>query len=143
MVGNFLYGEVIHMVQSTVISGDEIYIDGEKLPPLPKKRPINSVTQCGGRLYVNGYEWNRGKWRRTLRAVWNYWFRGGYSMGKDIVLLKSCQICGEKAAYICEPFADRCGYGVVCKRAGCLILPAVYSTVDEAAAKWNMTTEKR
>lgn len=62
------------MVQNVVIWGKEIYINGEKLPPLPKKRNRNNITQDGTHLCVNGYEWKNGKWCRTLRALWNYWF---------------------------------------------------------------------
>lgn len=51
--------------------------------------------------------------------------------------LKSCPICGTKATYNKERFADRYGYGVICKRTACLILPAVYISEDEAAMEWN------
>jgi hypothetical protein len=62
---------------------------------------------------------------------------------KNIGGLKSCPICGTKATYICEPFADKYGYGVICKRTGCLILPAVYPSSDSAMKEWNKTAEVR
>lgn len=57
--------------------------------------------------------------------------------------IKPCPICGTKATYNKERFADRYGYGnkygygVICKRTACLILPAVYNSEDEAAMEWN------
>lgn len=51
--------------------------------------------------------------------------------------LKNCPICGSKAMYNCEPFSSGYGYGVICKRTGCLILPAVYKSAEAAAAEWN------
>lgn len=62
------------MEQNVIIRGCGIYINGEKLPPLPGSLRGYSITQDGANLYVNGYEWKNGKWRRTLRALWNYWF---------------------------------------------------------------------
>jgi hypothetical protein len=54
-----------------------------------------------------------------------------------MIELKSCPICGTKATYNVEKFADRRGYGVICKKTGCLILPAVYLSEKEAASVWN------
>lgn len=62
-------------IQSVVIEDNQLYINGEKLVDIPHNKMGTSViTQDGTHLCVNGYEWKRGKWRRTLRALWNYWF---------------------------------------------------------------------
>jgi len=62
----------------TMIIGDEIYIDGKKLPPLPIKTSTVNVTTIGSKIYVNGFEYKDGKWKRTLAALchslWHYLF---------------------------------------------------------------------
>lgn len=40
----------------------------------PKPLTHASITQIGSRVYVNGFEWINGKWRRTLPAIWHYLF---------------------------------------------------------------------
>lgn len=59
---------------SRVIIGNEIYINGEKLPPLPYKFKLTSITTINDKVYVNGYEYKNGQWRRTLAALWYYLF---------------------------------------------------------------------
>lgn len=64
-------------------------------------------------------------------------------MIKKSCALKVCPICGTKAIYICERFGDGMGYGVLCKKTGCLILPAIYRSEDEARNIWNKTFNER
>lgn len=58
----------------TMIVGNEVYIDGQKLPPLPHKHKSTSLTTIGKKVFVNGYEFKNGRWRRTLAAIWHYLF---------------------------------------------------------------------
>ena len=51
-----------------------VWINGEELPPVPTKRNGHSVTQIDGKVYIDGYEFKKGKWTRTLRALWHLWF---------------------------------------------------------------------
>lgn len=57
--------------------------------------------------------------------------------------LKSCPICGSQAIYLNEPFSDKMAWGVICKRTGCLILPALYHSKEIATQVWNNTVEER
>ena len=57
-----------------------IYINGKKLPPLPNQSKnsgftiSNNTTINCNRVFVNGYEYKNGKWKRTLRALWHMLF---------------------------------------------------------------------
>jgi hypothetical protein len=57
-----------------VMIGNRVLINGEELPPVPTKRAGHSTTQIDGNVYIDGYEFKKGKWRRTLRALWYMWF---------------------------------------------------------------------
>ena len=55
-----------------VISGNKVMINGYTLPPAPCKG--SSVTVINNKVYMNGYEWKDGYWKKTLRALWHKWF---------------------------------------------------------------------
>lgn len=57
-----------------VVVGNRVWINGEELPPAPTKRNGHSITQIDGQVYIDGYEFKKGKWTRTLRALWYMWF---------------------------------------------------------------------
>lgn len=64
------------MKQIFAINNGIIVINGEEIVP-PKRAFGNSglnITQYNDRLFVNGYEWCNGKWKRTLAAIWHYLF---------------------------------------------------------------------
>ena len=46
-----------------------IYINGEELPHIPKLFGWSCVINRGSRLYINGREKIKGKWKLTLRAI--------------------------------------------------------------------------
>ena len=55
---------------NVVIMDGEIIFRGRKIPTPPNyKTGMNIIAVCNHRLYVNGYEWKRGAWRRTLGAL--------------------------------------------------------------------------
>jgi hypothetical protein len=55
------------------ILNDKMYInDVEVKKPFGMKG--NIVSQINGKLYVDGYAYNDGKWKRTLLAIWHYIF---------------------------------------------------------------------
>lgn len=67
------------MARRSVINGNTLYVDGRNvllngkpLPVLP--RPAKSITQIDGKVFIDGYEYRYGKWRRTLRALWHLMF---------------------------------------------------------------------
>jgi hypothetical protein len=55
-----------------MVIGNRVWINGEELPPAPTKG--NSVTTIDGKVYIDGYEFKKGKWRRTLKALLYLWF---------------------------------------------------------------------
>lgn len=51
------------------IIGNKVFVNGSLLPPVPGAKSSVSLSQAGNRLYVNGYEYRNGRWKRTLRAI--------------------------------------------------------------------------
>lgn len=51
------------------IIGNKVFVNGSPLPPIPGTKSSVSLSQVGNRLYVNGYEYRNGRWKRTLRAI--------------------------------------------------------------------------
>lgn len=62
----------IQINNGTVVKNNEVTINGIKLPPCPAKG--NSSTIINGKVYIDGYEFDNGKWKKTLRALWYKWF---------------------------------------------------------------------
>lgn len=64
----------------TIGNKNLIYINGKRLPPLPNQSKNNgftignNTTISGNRVFVNGYEYKNGEWKRTLRALWHMLF---------------------------------------------------------------------
>lgn len=56
----------------TTVVGNEVVVNGVKLPPCPTKG--RNVTVVNNRVYIDGYEFVNGKWKKTLRALWYKWF---------------------------------------------------------------------
>lgn len=57
-----------------IIDNNQVTINGERVPDLPLRKGGNSITQCNGKLFINKYEYKNGKWKRTLRALYHYYF---------------------------------------------------------------------
>lgn len=55
-------------------SGNKIVINGKEVTEFPQGRKRQSVTIINDKLFVNGYEYKNGTWKRTLRALWHLWF---------------------------------------------------------------------
>ena len=68
------YKNVIISNSDTQIIGSTVRINGEQLPKLPSRSGSSSVTVINNKVFINGYEWKDGKWQRTLRALWHWWF---------------------------------------------------------------------
>ena len=64
----------IQIGDGCIVIGNRVWINGEELPPAPARYFGHNVTQINGKVYINGYEFKKGKWRRTLRALWHLWF---------------------------------------------------------------------
>ena len=54
-----------------VCNGDVI-VNGIKLPSPPTQ--CRNITTVNNKVYIDGYEFKRGKWKKTLRAWWHMWF---------------------------------------------------------------------
>ena len=58
----------VAQIQGTIV------IDGVELPPCPSKSKWTSSTIIDDKIYLNGYEWKDGEWKRTLAALWHWLF---------------------------------------------------------------------
>ena len=57
---------------NVVVAGNRVWINGNELPPCPSEG--RNVTTIDGKVYIDGYEYRSGKWKRTLKALWHKWF---------------------------------------------------------------------
>lgn len=64
----------IQQNHNTILIEGRTWINGKELPPVPTKCKNSSITVINDRIYIDGYEFKKGKWRRTLRALWHLWF---------------------------------------------------------------------
>lgn len=62
----------IPMDQGTIVANNEIYVCGKKIPNPPCN--INNTIIINDRVYVNGYEFKNGKWKKTFAAWWHKYF---------------------------------------------------------------------
>ena len=65
-------GTFIIPLGGTVITNNEIRIDGQKIPNPPCE--LNNTTVINNKVYVNGYEYKNGTWKKTLAAWWRKYF---------------------------------------------------------------------
>ena len=70
--GNIIKNSVISSNSGVVVIGNEVVINGVKLPPCPAKGYNSTVID--NKVYLNGYEFVNGKWKNTLMALWHKWF---------------------------------------------------------------------
>ena len=68
--GNRIKNSVIS--SGVMVVGNEVTINGIKLPPCPAKGCNSTV--INNKVYIDGYEFVNGKWKKTLRALWYKWF---------------------------------------------------------------------
>jgi NDP-sugar pyrophosphorylase family protein len=68
--GNVIKNSVIS--SGVVVVGNEVTINGVKMPPCPVKG--HNSTIVNNKVYLNGYELVNGKWKKTLKALWHKWF---------------------------------------------------------------------
>ena len=55
----------------TIGNKNLIYLNGKRLPPIPESKNKNYIRNqvvIGNRVFVNGYEYKNGEWKKTLRA---------------------------------------------------------------------------
>lgn len=61
-----------HIIGGAAIINGTVIINGVELPPPPTD--CHSTTVINNNVYVDGYEFKNGKWKKTLRAWWHLWF---------------------------------------------------------------------
>lgn len=61
-----------NIISGTVIIDGIVVVDGVQLPPPPTC--CNNTTIINNKVYIDGYEFKNGKWKKTLRAWWHLWF---------------------------------------------------------------------
>lgn len=62
----------IQIGNNYIVCGNHVTINGVELPPVPSGGYNSTV--INGKVYIDGYEFKNGKWKRTLRALWHLWF---------------------------------------------------------------------
>ena len=62
----------IQVNDNCVVIGNRVWINGEELPLCLSNG--HNTTQINGKVYIDGYEYKKGKWRKTFKALWHLWF---------------------------------------------------------------------
>lgn len=62
----------IQIGNNTVVIVNRVIINGVELPPCPAKGYCSTI--INNKVYIDGYEFVNGEWKRTLRALWHLWF---------------------------------------------------------------------
>lgn len=62
----------IQINNNTIVKGNQVWINGNPLPSAPCKG--HNSTVIDDKVYLDGYEFKNGKWKRTFRAFWHLWF---------------------------------------------------------------------
>lgn len=54
-----------------IIDNGKIYIDGDELPTCPTiySAKAKNIRIIDKKVYLNGYEYKKGKWKKTLKAI--------------------------------------------------------------------------
>jgi len=50
-----------------------VEINGYKYP-FPRRMKGRTVSQVNGKIYIDGYEFKNGKFKKTLKALYYKWF---------------------------------------------------------------------
>ena len=60
-------------VNCQILTSDgRMILNGEEIPKPPTK--MNNTTMINGKVFVGGYEYKDGKWKRTLKAWFHKYF---------------------------------------------------------------------
>lgn len=64
--------------EAVFISDNRIFVGGKELPPVPSRDNGAHITSnmsiINNKVFIDGYEFKDGKWKRTLRALWHLFF---------------------------------------------------------------------
>lgn len=70
--GTVIKNSIISSNSGVVVLGNEVTINGVKMPPCPSKGCNSTV--INNKVYIDGHELVNGEWKKTLRALWHKWF---------------------------------------------------------------------
>ena len=56
-----------------IVNGSKIIINNIEYI-LPKKCSGNNITSIDDKIYINGYEFKNGKFKKTISALFHKWF---------------------------------------------------------------------
>lgn len=60
-------------VNCQILTSDgRMILNGEEIPKPPTK--MNNTTMINGKVFVDGYEYKDGEWKRTLKAWFHKYF---------------------------------------------------------------------
>lgn len=57
--------------KGSCVVGNTIYLDGKKLPELPKKKRNSDIICIDNKLWVNGYFWTGTEWKKMSKFRFN------------------------------------------------------------------------
>ena len=61
-----------NIISGSAIVDGRVIVNGVELPPPPTN--CHNTTIINNKVYVDGYEFRNGKWKRTLMALWHLLF---------------------------------------------------------------------
>jgi len=61
-----------NIISGTAIINGTVIVNGAELPTPPTN--CRNTTIINNKVYIDGYEFKNGKWKKTLRAWWHLWF---------------------------------------------------------------------
>lgn len=61
-----------NIFSSQLIMGQEITVDGKKIPNPPGNG--HNISIINDRVFANGYEYKNGEWVKTFWAMWHKYF---------------------------------------------------------------------
>lgn len=63
---------VICQNNNKIVVGDVVVVNGKVLPPCPGNG--HNIFVVDNRVFMNGYEFVNGKWKRTVKALFHLLF---------------------------------------------------------------------
>ena len=62
--------------QTIVLQGNELFVNGVayELPKHVQKRHGHSITQANNKIYIDGYEFRNGEFKRSFAALFHLLF---------------------------------------------------------------------
>lgn len=62
----------MYTYEGTMIIDGKIVVNGKELLPCPTNS--RRITIVNNKVYIDGYEFKNGIWKKTFKAWWHKWF---------------------------------------------------------------------